>query len=179
MEYRPLRAEEIGTGLFSGFVRRQEVTHCWRKIDGVWVVRSVPFVEDWNRQDYARLADCLRRTLARGGFVYGAFQDGVLKGFVSVEAAPMGSRGQYRDLSGLHVSQEMRGRGIGWVLFAAAARWAAEQGGQKLYISAHSAVESQAFYKKMGCVEAEEYAPAHTAAEPCDCQMECALTTAD
>ena len=75
--------------------------------------------------------------------------------------------------------EELRGQGIGRVLFAAAARWAAEQGGQKLYISAHSAVESQAFYKRMGCVEAEEYDPAHTAAEPCDCQMECALTTAD
>ena len=45
-----------------------------------------------------------------------------------------------------------------------------------LYISAHSAVESQAFYKKMGCVEAEEYDPAHTAAEPCDCQLEYLLT---
>ena len=47
---------------------------------------------------------------------------------------------------------------------------------KKLYISAHSAVESQAFYKKMGCVEAEEYDPAHTAAEPCDCQLEYLLT---
>lgn len=53
---------------------------------------------------------------------------------------------------------------------------AAGQGGQKLYISAHSAVESQAFYRKMGCVEAEEYDPAHTAAEPCDCQLEYLLT---
>ena len=64
----------------------------------------------------------------------------------------------------------------GAVLFLSAARWAAAQGGQKLYISAHSAVESQAFYRKMGCVAAEEYDPAHTAAEPCDCQLEYLLT---
>lgn len=92
--------------------------------------------------------DCLRRTLAQGGFVYGAFRNGILKVFVSVEAGPLGSRGQYRDLSSLHVSQELRGQGIGAVLFLSAARWAAGQGGQKLYISAHSAVESQAFYRK-------------------------------
>ena len=107
--------------------------------------------------------------------MYGAFQAGVLKGFVSVESAPMGSRGQYRDLSSLHVSQELRGQGIGRVLFAAAARWAAEQGGQKLYISAHSAVESQAFYAAMGCVDAAQINREHAEKEPFDRQLECAL----
>lgn len=32
-----------------------------------------------------------------------------------------------------------------------------EKKAEKLYISAHSAVESQAFYKAIGCREAEEY----------------------
>lgn len=36
-------------------------------------------------------------------------------------------------------------------------------------------VESQAFYKRMGCVEAAEYDRAHIEKEPCDCQLECAL----
>ena len=176
IQYRSICRQELDRALFAGFVRRQEVTRCWRKADGAWVIRDVPFVDDWNETDYAALVDCLRRTLAQGGFVYGAFQNGILKSFVSVEAGPLGSRGQYRDLSSLHVSQELRGQGIGAVLFLSAARWAAGQGGQKLYISAHSAVESQAFYRKMGCVEAEEYDPAHTAAEPCDCQLEYLLT---
>lgn len=113
-EYRSICRQELDRALFAGFVRRQDVTRCWRKADGAWVIRDVPFVDDWNETDYAALVDCLRRTLA--------------------------------------------------------------QGGQKLYISAHSAVESQAFYRKMGCVEAEEYDPAHTAAEPCDCQLEYLLT---
>ena len=47
--------------------------------------------------------------------------------------------------------------------------------GKKLYLSAHSAVETQAFYAAMGCVEAREYNEAHVASEPFDCQMEYAL----
>ena len=46
--------------------------------------------------------------------------------------------------------------------------------GTKL-ISAHSAVESQAFYKSMGCVEAEVYNQKHVEDEPYDCQLECGL----
>ena len=36
--------------------------------------------------------------------------------------------------------------------FANIKEWAKQKGAKKLYISAHSAVESQAFYKSMGCV---------------------------
>ena len=101
--------------------------------------------------------------------------NGMLKGFVSVEAAPFGGEQGYLDLSSIHVSWDMRGRGVGRALFAAAKEWAGDHGGRKLYISAHSAVESQAFYKAMGCVEAQVYHPGHVEAEPCDCQLECAL----
>ena len=45
-------------------------------------------------------------------------------------------------------------------------------GAEKLYISAHSAAGPMAFYRAMGCVEAEEPDPFHAAAEPCDVQME-------
>ena len=93
-----------------------------------------------------------------------------------MEGRPLGKAGNYRDLSSLHVSEECRGMGIGRALFEAAADWSRNQGGEKLYISGHSAVETQAFYRAMGCVEAQEYDPVHTAAEPYDCQLEFALT---
>ena len=59
--------------------------------------------------------------------------------------------------------------------FFAAKEWAKQKGAKKLYISAHSAVESQAFYKSMGCVEAEVYNKKHVEDEPYDCQLECGL----
>mgnify|MGYP001660759437 FL=1 len=171
--YRRLTASEIDRALFAGFVRRQEVTRCWRKINGAWQIRDIAFVDDWSEEDYAFLVTCLQNTVCTGGAVFGAFADGVLKGFVSVESAPLGRNGDYRDLSSLHVSQELRGQEIGRRLFALAREFAREQGALKLYISAHSAVETQAFYRAMGCTEAQEYDPEHVEREPCDCQLEC------
>ncbi len=176
IQYKNLFMEEINPNLFAGFIRRQTVTKCWRKENGEWVIKDAPFIDDWNEKDYNILISCLKNTLLSGGFVYAAFCDNILKGFVSVEPEFFGGENRYLDLSSIHVSQDLRGQGVGSVLFAAAKKWAGEKGARKLYISAHSAVESQAFYKKMGCVEAQIYHQQHVEAEPYDCQLECRLT---
>lgn len=173
IQYRRLSEAELCRELFKDFVRRQEVTKCWRKEEGRWVVRDAPFIDDWTEADYQVLVSCLRRTATKGGLVYGAFRDGSLKGFVSVEPELFGGEERYLDLSSLHVSQDMRREGMGTKLFLAAREWAREQGAGKLYISAHSAVESQAFYRRMGCVEAKVYNQEHVSREPYDCQLEC------
>jgi len=175
ISYRILQENEINRELFRNFIRRQVVNDCWRREGGAWVIRSDPFVDDWSEADYETLVGCLRNTLRTGGFVYAAFLDGCLKGFVSVEPERFGGEEGYLDLSSVHVSQDMRGRGIGKVLFQAAKDWARGRGGKKLYISAHSAVESQAFYHAMGCQEARQYCRKHVEAEPFDCQLECVL----
>ena len=173
VNYRELSANEINIELFQSFQRRQVVTDCWRKENGNWIIKSDPFIDDWGEQEYTALVNCLKNTVATGGVVYGAFVDGKLKGFSSVEGAPIGSGSQYMDLSSIHVSQDMRGQGIGKELFSAAKRFAVKNNKKKLYISAHSAVESQAFYRAMGCVEATEYNSEHIEKEPYDCQLEC------
>lgn len=175
VRYRALREEEICRELFGQFIRRQEVERCWRREEGEWVIREAPFIDDWSEEDYQVLVACLKNTVRTGGLVYAAFCDDILKGFASVESELLGSERQYLDLTSLHVSGDMRGRGIGKELFLAACSWAKEQGALKLYISGHSAVETQAFYKAMGCAEAEEYNQEHVKAEPFDCQLECSL----
>lgn len=171
-ECKYLSEKEIERPLFQSFIRRQQVKDCVRKEKGVWVIKPDPFVDDWSEQDYEVLVQCLKNTVRIGGAVLGAFLDGKLKGFASVEKEPLGSKGQYRDLTCIHVSQDVRGHGIGKRLFLMASEFAREKGGEKLYISAHSAVETQAFYRAMGCVEAEEYSEEHVKREPYDCQME-------
>lgn len=175
MEYKILQEQEIDCGLFGDFIRHQVVEQCLRRENGAWVVRSDPFIDDWTDDDYRILVDCLRNTVHTGGVVYGAFSDGKLKGFVSVENGFFGGENRYYDLSSIHVSEDMRRQGIGKVLFLAAADWARKQGAKKLYISAHSAIESQAFYRSMGCVEASEYNQEHVEKEPYDCQLEYCL----
>lgn len=175
VQYRELGREEINRELFRHFIRHQNVTKCWRKEKGTWSVKNAPFVDDWSENDYKVLVNCLRNTLSKGGFVYAAFWEEKLKGFVSVESDFFGGEEKYLDLTSIHVSEDMRGKGIGRRLFSAAKKWAKENGGKKLYISAHSAVESQSFYKAMGCREAKVYNRQHVEAEPYDCQLECLL----
>ena len=175
IQYRAIIVEEIDRNLFSGFVRRQIVDLCYRRVNGEWVIKSDPFVDDWTEEDYRFLTECLINTVRTGGVVCGAFCDEILKGFMSVESGFFGEESKYLDLSSIHVSEDMRGRGIGRELFLTAKKWAKEHGADKLYISAHSAVESQRFYQAMGCVEAKEYNRSHTEKEPFDCQLECAL----
>jgi len=172
VQYQRLYADDISRDLFDGFIRRQTVTKCWRKVNGVWLVKDAPFIDDWTEQDYQTLVAQLRALLAANGYVSGGFCGGKLKGFVSAAAGRLGPRREYLDLTNLHVSADMRRKGIGKQLFLAAAEWARETGAEKLYISAHSAVESQAFYRAMGCVEAQSYQMEHVEAEPYDCQLE-------
>ncbi len=173
--YRLLCEKELCRSLFDGFIRRQQVVKCWRRENGQWTIKDAPFIDDWSEENYKLLIKCLQNTIQTGGFVYGAFCGGTLKGFTSVEAAFLGSAKQYLDLSCIHVSQDLRGQGIGAVLFQEARNWAKKKGGKKLYISAHSAVETQAFYQRMGCVDALEYDQHHVEAEPFDRQLECIL----
>ncbi|MBD5531002.1 MAG: GNAT family N-acetyltransferase [Lachnospiraceae bacterium] len=177
IHYRELGEDEICMELFANFNRRQVVTKCRRRENGEWTVKDDPFIDDWTEADYHTLVACLKNTVLTGGFVYAAFYDGRLKGFTSVESTLFGGEQNYLDLTSIHVSEDMRGRGIGAALFLAAKQWAKKQGAGKLYISAHSAVESQNFYQKMGCVEAEVYEQKHVEAEPYDCQLECRLNS--
>lgn len=174
-EYIRLEEDRIDRALFSHFVRRQVVEKCWRKVDGSWCVKDIAFIDDWTEADYQVLVDCLRNTVRTGGLVLGAFYEGELKGFISVESKLFGKNREYMDLSSIHVSEDMRRKGIGRELFCAGKEWAKSHGAKKLYISAHSAVESQDFYRSMGCVEALEYNREHVEKEPCDCQLECVL----
>ncbi|MBS6196126.1 MAG: GNAT family N-acetyltransferase [Clostridiales bacterium] len=173
--YRKLQEDEISRELFSCFERRQKVTKCWRKIKGEWVIRDIAFIDEWTEEEYQELIDSLKNTIRTEGTVFGAFVQERLKGFASLEPVLFGSRKQYMDLSNIHISEDMRRMGIGKVLFQMAKNHAKEHGAGKLYISAHSAVESQAFYRAMGCVEAEEYHAGHVEKEPCDCQLECSV----
>lgn len=176
MEYRILETAEINERLFFNFERRQEVTRCWRKIDDEWIIHDVIFIDQWGDDEYTTLIKCLKNTKSTGGVIFGAFFNSQLKGFSSVESHFFGKNKEYLDLSNIHVSEDFRGKSVGKKLFKMACTWAKMRGAKKLYLSAHSAVESQAFYNSIGCVEAKEYNQEHVQKEPYDCQLEYLLS---
>ena len=173
--YRELTIDDVDISMFACFDRTQNVTKCRRKIKGEWVIKDIAFVDNWSEEEYREEVDYLRNLIKSKGYVVGAFCNEKLKGFASVEPAVLGTYAKYMNLSNIHISQDMRRQGIGKELFVLSKKWAKEHGAEKLYISAHSAVESQAFYKSMGCVEALEYNKELVEKEPCDCQLECVL----
>ena len=92
IEYRMLHVNEINRELFRYFRRRQVVTKCWRKVNGVWCIKDIAFTDEWTEKDYVFLVSCLKNTVQTGGMVSGAFLRNQLKGFVSVEAALFGGK---------------------------------------------------------------------------------------
>ena len=174
-EVRPLAEGELTPEIFHDFCRFQPVEQAWRKVDGTWKVQEVCYTDRWANEKPQAMCAALRELLAGGGKAWGAFLDGKLKGFCAVEGKLMGSRGQYADLRELFVSADCRGQGLGRALFQQAVEFGRALGAEKLYVSAHSAVGPMAFYRAMGCVEAQECDPRHAEEEPCDVQMEVAL----
>lgn len=111
-QYRKLHENEICRDLFGQFIRRQKVEKCWRKEAGKWVIKDAPFIDDWSESDYKILITCLKNTAATDGLVYGFFCNGQLKGFVSVESTLFGAKEKYLDLTSLHISEDMRAKGL-------------------------------------------------------------------
>ena len=117
MKYKELKLEEIERNLFLHFERHQVVQKCWRKVNNKWTIQDAPFIDQWSEEDYSILIKCLKNTIRTGGVVFGAFLEGQLKGFASVEPVLFGKNQEYMDLSSIHVSEDMRGHGIGKQLF--------------------------------------------------------------
>lgn len=158
------------------FMRHQEVKECWRKnCDNEYSLVPNEYVEDWDLNKRKEVARGILNRIAGKGFAYGAFSEGKVVGYILVSNEFFESSHQYIELLMYHVSEPYRGRGIGKELFKLACVTAKEIGAKKLYISAHSSKESQAAYRKLGCIEAVEINQAIAENEPFDVQMEFAL----
>jgi GNAT superfamily N-acetyltransferase len=166
---------DLSPFLFDRFNRHQEVNFCWRKKAGKWFLLKAPSTLEWSKADIASLMDGLTYTLRSGGIMLGAFINHYLAGFASIEYDSFGPDYEYILLSNLYVSYGHRRKGIGRMLFTMACSTAKKMGARKLYISAHSAEETQAFFKAMKCVEAAYCHMDLIASNPFDCQLECVL----
>lgn len=176
IEYRQLGREDITLSLFVGFNRRQEIVCVWKPLEGGWALVEEPSVEDWGVLHYRKLVDDLRRTVDEGGTVFAAFEGQQLAGFACIRGTRFGSRWQYAELCSIHVTCSRRREGIGRRLFGLCACAAAERGAELLYISAHPAEETVAFYTALGCTEAQETNEALAARTPAERQLEYAIS---
>lgn len=174
--FQKLDKELLHKDALDNFNRRQIVKRCWRKQNKEWILIDNPYIEDWDMEKKRNVTSELLSCISNNSVVYGAFSNNKIVGFASVSASFFGKCLDYVEMPIIQVSAEYRNRGIGRKLFELIVNHARLMGAKKIYISAHSSEESQAFYKKMDCVNAVEINITIAENEPFDCQMEYILS---
>lgn len=169
---RKLNLSDFNNSFLDNFNRYQKVERCWRKENGNWMLKDNQYIENWDNDKKQLVISDLYNCIQQGGIVLGVFYNNKLIGFSSIGNTLFGEYKQYIELIMLQISHGYRNNGIGKKLFFLIVEMAKEKGAKKLYISAHSSEESQAFYRAVGCVEAEEVNIQIAENEPFDCQME-------
>ncbi|WNB92151.1 GNAT family N-acetyltransferase [Bacillus sp. NEB1478] len=172
VNYSVLNMEDLTPNLLKHFNRYQETKRVLFLNKDALEQKEDYFIDRWDDNKKEDVIDSLKQCIAGNGAVIGAFEDSRLIGFANVEGMLFGSIYQYVELPYIHVSNEVRGMGIGKKLFHYCCLEAEKLGADKLYIAAHPSVETQAFYKRLGCILATEINLIILAKEPLDIQLE-------
>lgn len=167
-----LNGENFNETSLDYFILKQKVTRCWRKVNDIYKLLPVSYTEEWGLQKLREIAKKIIEANNCCSSAIGAVLNNSVIGFALLGNKLFGSDKQYIDLSEFYVSEPFRRQGIGKRIFETVCIEARKKGAKKLYISAHSAEESIAAYKKYGCVLAVEPDISHTEKEPYDIQLE-------
>lgn len=176
IDYQQLNSGNFTSHSLDEFIRHQQVQECWRIVAGEWKLVPVSFEENWTLHERRDIAQDIALHMEKDQTAFGAFDREKLVGFITVSHNPFGTTANYLELVCFQVSEPYRGMGIGKMLFKQACTEAQRLGADKLYISGHSSRESQAAYKALGCVHAQEINQQLVTEEPCDVQLEYALS---
>ena len=161
--------------LLENFNRYQEIKRCWRKEDNVWVLKDIAFIEQWGDEKKSKIVAGFKECIKKGGIIIAVYLNDNLIAFSCIENRLFGSKNEYINLDSIQVSYEFRRHGLGRLLFNNSCEEAKILGAKKLYISANSSEETQAFYKFVGCCETAEINRELFEKEPFDVHMEYSL----
>lgn len=159
----------INKDFLNGYKRSLKTTNVLYKEDGFLKDKNIEFDEDWNQSKLDMVTEYLQALLIRDGIVVAAFDKKRLIGFMSIDPTVFSS---YVNVSYLSISSKYRGQGVGKKLFYISSVYALELGAKKLYISGHPNVETQSFYRQVGCVVTQHYNKKLVELEPLDIKLE-------
>lgn len=156
MIIKQLEFSDLHPNILEHFNRYENVSHYWKNTSQIRELKEVSYIRDWDINKKIWAVNYLTECIKQGSIVVGAFDENKLIGFVQIGNKLYGSVQQYINLDLLIISNECRHQGIGRRLFMSAVEKAIFFNAKSLYISAHSSEGSIAFYKKMGCKDAQE-----------------------
>ena len=173
IRYTIVHPENIKDNILSDYQRYTE-THRVKYIsDGVLKEKDDFFIDSW---DENRLREIERYMKEPQNRTILAKEGNQVVGFSVLDIRIFDG---YMNVPYIHSDNRYRGKGIGTNLLLLTSRIAKDNGAQKLYISAHPAIEAQEFYHKMGCVLAEKINQELYELEPYDIQLERSLDNVD
>jgi predicted N-acetyltransferase YhbS len=171
MNIRLLQRDEIP--LLWQIDRREIVENIYYLRDGELVLKPEYFdIQGWPPGEAELYTPMLLDCYDRGGTFWGAFEKDTLVGAAILESKFIGSQQDTLQLKFLRVSRDHRKQGIASTLFNLAAAKAQALGAKKLYISATPSENTINYYRRLGCVLAEEFDPELFALEPEDIHFE-------
>lgn len=152
--YRQLRLDECKR--IREIDASQFIHKAWREINGIRQLVEINYQDPDFPNGYDNHLAALKETIESKGSAIGAFDNGRLIGFCSVNSHIFGEKYKYMLLDQLFISNEYRRKGIGKKMFFLSANEARSRGAEKFYICAGSAEETVAFYISIGCENAKE-----------------------
>jgi N-acetylglutamate synthase-like GNAT family acetyltransferase len=170
--FRKLVLDDLSRSPLTEFNRYQKTIRILVKAENNLYEKDDCFIDDLNDEKKANVTNELRHCIQSGGAFIGAFNEGKLVGVANVENQQFGKFLDYVELPYIHVSNESRSCGIGKRLFYLCCESAKKFGAKKLYIGAHPSIETQSFYKDLGCTLAKEINEDIFNREPLDIQLE-------
>ncbi|KAB3531564.1 GNAT family N-acetyltransferase [Alkaliphilus serpentinus] len=173
IEYREITIEECDR--IAEIDPSQFIERVWRKKEGQYKLITINYKEEGWPDGYEGYRDELIKTIEDGGAAFGAFHNDTLVAFASLNHDFFGCTAKYLLLDSMFVSKDYRGRGIGKKLVQLCRNQALDWGADKLYLCAASSEATIAFYKSIGCVEAEEINQELYESDPRDIQLEYSL----
>lgn len=168
--YKVEEIKNITKDMLKDFDRTQIVSKRYDLTDGVKSIQDISFVDDWSLATKEEIVD--EFFLNDDYYNKGIYDQGRLIAFSSLSLHKIGPNHDYLELKMLHVDKAYRGKGLGKLLFEDLVFKAKSLKARKLYISAHSAVETQAFYMSLGCKDTEWLSEKAFKLEPYDIHME-------
>ena len=171
MKIRILRRHEIP--LIWQIDRREIVENIYYLDQGELLLKPDYFdVEDWPPGEAEHYTPILLDCYDRGGTFWGAFENNMLVGAAVLESKFIGMQQNALQLKFLHISRDVRKRGLGTTLFNTAVEKVKTLGAERLYISATPSENTVNYYLRLGCAPATEIDPELFALEPEDIHLE-------
>ncbi|MGN0808219.1 MAG: GNAT family N-acetyltransferase [Candidatus Coproplasma sp.] len=144
IKIRLLSSKNFRINSLDYYKRTQEVKRVYRKNSAGYILKDLPYIEDWSLEEKRQIAANISNS---EHITYLALDGQQVIGFISLKNK---LHGKFCILDYLHVSADCRGQGIGKVLFKRGIEVAKCQGAEYIYISVCSSEETVAFYRVMG-----------------------------